>query len=285
LKYLKNKTIFLYLFSLLSVFAEAKIYDCFCFYNEFEILKIRLEELGDSVDYFVLVESIETQKGALKPLYFQENASFFEKYRNKIIHIIVNERHPEFTPWQRENYQRSCISRGLGRCKPHDIILISDVDEIPRKKLLPAIINKLHHQHTPSPVNGVGLQQSIYFFQLNRQTPTKETWGGGLWMGTVATTYRDLQQVNPQYFRDRRSQFPPVYDAGWHFTWMGGKDMIRKKMVSVVEGDDAKGSCSDEFVEEWLAKHPAVPLDESFPEYILKNEEYFKSIGYIAPYN
>jgi beta-1,4-mannosyl-glycoprotein beta-1,4-N-acetylglucosaminyltransferase len=278
------KLLFTTILSFLCLFAETKVYDCFCFYNEFELLKMRFEELWDCVDHFVLVESIETQKGNLKPLYFQENAALFEKYKDKIIHIVINERHPEFSLWEREHYQRNCITRGLARCKSDDIILISDVDEIPRRTLLPSLIKKLHNQHCHSRINAIGLQQEIYFFQLNRQTPTKETWGGGWWYGTVMTFYKEIKKSCPQYFRDHRSQFPLVYNAGWHFTWMGGRDRIRTKMVSVVEGDDAKGNCSDTFIDEWLAQHPAVPIDESFPRYLLDNLDHFKSIGYIAPY-
>ena len=150
--------------------AFTKVYDCFCFYNEFEILKIRLEELWDSVDYFVLVESIETQRGKPKPLYFEENKELFQKYLSKIIHVTVEERHPEFGLWEREWYQRNCISRGLTHCLPTDIIIISDVDEIPRRSQFSSFIQTLsrHARRPEKVIAAVGLQQSIYFFQLNR---------------------------------------------------------------------------------------------------------------------
>lgn len=56
----------------LPLWLNAKVYDCFPFFNEFELLKIRFDELNDVVDYFVLVESVETQRGNPKPLHFQE---------------------------------------------------------------------------------------------------------------------------------------------------------------------------------------------------------------------
>src|SRR5690242_8981156 len=121
------------LFLCIAMSSHAKIYDCFLFYNEIELLKMRLEELNAAVDYFVLVESVETHKGDLKPLHFKENQHLFAEYLNKIIHIVVDERHPELTGlWEKENYHRNCISRGLKQCHPSDIILLSDLDEIPR---------------------------------------------------------------------------------------------------------------------------------------------------------
>ena len=260
------------------------MYDCFCFYNEFEILKIRLEELWDSVDYFVLVESIETQRGNPKPLYFEENKELFQKYLSKIIHITVQERHPEFGLWEREWYQRNCISRGLTTCDLNDIIMISDVDEIPRNSQLPSFIQTLNRQTRMSErrIGAIGLQQSIYFYQLNRQTPTKETWGGGWWVGTVLTTYQQLIKTDPQYFRNNRGNFPLIYNAGWHFTWMGGKEKVRQKLLSVVEGSDDPLRVTDASIQKALDNHPIVPLDSSFPAYILDNIEYFKSIGFIG---
>src|SRR4029078_4600828 len=108
------------------------VYDCFIFYNEIELLKMRLEELDPVVDYFVLVESAETHRwGDPKPFYFAENQHLFKKYLHKIIHVKVDERHPEMGAWQREGYQRHGMLRGLNACKADYIILISDVDEIP----------------------------------------------------------------------------------------------------------------------------------------------------------
>ena len=106
------------------------IYDCFTFFNELEILKIRLNEMYDAVDYFVLVESEETFRGAPKPLFFYENKNAFTRYKDKIIHIIVKGKFETGSPWAREAFQRNQIMRGLENCKKNDIILISDVDEI-----------------------------------------------------------------------------------------------------------------------------------------------------------
>lgn len=280
----------LYLFIFQSFVCETKIYDCFCFYNEFEILKMRLEELWDHVDYFVLVESIETQRGDTKPLYFENHKESFSKYLEKIIHVKIEEHHPEFSFWERENYQRNCIMRGLKKCKACDIIIISDVDEIPRPSLFPQAICKLSQIKTASikggypVIAGVTMEQMLYFHQLNRRPADLASWGGGLWHGTVFTDYENLILVDPQYFRNYRSHFPYISNGGWHFTWMGGRDYIRLKAKSVVEGNPDTATLSDAEVDTIIERETAVLIDDSFPEYVRKNFNYLYNLGYIAKY-
>lgn len=279
---------------------HAKVYDCFMFFNEIELLKMRLEELDEVVDYFVLVESVETQKGALKSLFFNENRLLFEKYLPKIIHVMIEERHPEMGLWERENYQRICITRGLKNCKPSDIILISDLDEIPRPELIPSIVEllpersskllkegrwkrfKKHTKKGPHKKEKMfyldaarGFQMPYYWYQLNRLT-------GGEWVGTVATTYEMVQKFGIQHFRDYRWKFPQILNSGWHFTWMGGKDKIRVKMKSIVEGVDEQANASDAEIDALINRYPPSPIDSSFPKYVQRNLEYLKAQGFIA---
>lgn len=294
-----------------TVIAEAKVYDCFMFFNEIELLKLRLEELDDVVDYFVLVESAETQRGDPKPFYFDDNRHLFERFLNKIIYVRVDERHPEMDLWERENYQRNCIARGLQQCASSDLILISDLDEIPRPELIQKLAKRIpwrsahllekgknkkfrkHNRNKKGPskaekmfyLNGArAFEMSIYFFQLNRQTHTHETWGGGPWVGTVMTTYSMVEKFGVQHFRDYRWKFLRVYNGGWHFTWMGGKEKIKRKICSIVEGHPYGETIPDEELDRWINNHPIVPIDESFPVYVQRNVDHLKSLGFIADY-
>lgn len=267
-----------FLLAMSMAWAKPKIYDCFPFFNEIEILKMRLEELNDYVDYFVLVESVETQRGDPKPLYYAENQHLFEKYKDKIIHIVNREMHPDMELWEREHLQRNCIARGLEKCAPEDIILISDVDEIPRPSKLKRLCKLLSRNKR----RAVALTQNIYYYQLNRSTATGKTWAGDTWHGTTATTYRHFQKHSAQYFRDRRDRLYAMRDGGWHFTWMGGIDRIRQKHLSVVEGNQEINGVPDKEIASFVERHPPVPVDESFPAYVRENEAYLKSIGFIA---
>lgn len=95
-----------------------------------DLLEVRLNELYDKVDHFVLVEARETFTGNSKPLYYDENKERFQKFQDKIIHIILEGRFETTNQWAREFYQRNQLMQGLTECEPDDLILISDLDEI-----------------------------------------------------------------------------------------------------------------------------------------------------------
>ena len=119
------------------------LYDCFTFFNELEILDIRLHEMAPSVDRFVLVEARKTFQGAEKPLYFEENKALFTPFLDKIEHIIVDfpsdidhYRNAKSPAWAREYFQRDQIAQGLKTARSDDLVLISDVDEIVKSQIL-----------------------------------------------------------------------------------------------------------------------------------------------------
>lgn len=122
------------------------IFDCFTFFNELDILEVRLNELYNVVDRFVLVEATETFQGNPKPLYFSENRGRFKAFADKITHIVVEfpardlRGHVSTSPmdenWAREHYQRDQIARGLVDATPDDLIIVSDVDEIVKAEAL-----------------------------------------------------------------------------------------------------------------------------------------------------
>jgi beta-1,4-mannosyl-glycoprotein beta-1,4-N-acetylglucosaminyltransferase len=257
---------------------KAKIYDCFLFYNEYEVLKIRLEELYDHVDHFVLVECSETFRGNPKPFNFENNKHLYSKYLDKIIHIKIDERHPGLGVWQREHFQRNCLGRGLLQCHKDDVIFISDVDEIPRASFIPDISKRVQKKH----VLGVCLQQTIYFFQLNR-SPLNGLHEGKLWFGTAAMTYKKFKDHNAQFFRDksRAGKLEKLYGAGWHFTYMGGIETVKAKIQGFSHGYDDVSHLDGDW-EKQLASYPAVPINDSFPKCIRDNLDYYYSIGLIS---
>ncbi|MES2345734.1 MAG: hypothetical protein V4494_07350 [Chlamydiota bacterium] len=273
-------------FLLLPFYLAGAVYDCFPFFNEIELLKMRLSELDPYVDYFVLVESIETQRGDKKPLYFKENKHLFTEYLPKIVHVEVNENHPELELWEREHFQRNCILRGLADCHADDIIIISDLDEIPRPEAIieyHGILNPRKRKWVRAISDAYSVRMQVFYFQLNRQTPNGEIWGGGEWRGTVLTNFKTLQEHNPQFFRDHRNAWPCLTSWGWHFTWIGGRDMVRQKLGSVVEGDPNADKLSDEEIDRWMNQESrVVSVDASFPLYIQNNEKYLKTIEFVA---
>ncbi|MBJ7450300.1 MAG: hypothetical protein JHC93_08090 [Parachlamydiales bacterium] len=267
----KSKWIFILLFAVVSTFdVHAKIYDCFTFFNELDILKIRLDEMYDHVDHFVLVESAETFRGNPKPAYFNDNQHLFTKWADKIIYVYVEDRFESESPWPREAFQRNQIMRGLVDAKDDDIVLISDVDEIVRGSDMPKLISSVLND--PNCITGC--IQQLYHYYINR----KHDGSDGCWNGTQASSLSTVRQLTPQQTRVMASQYL-IENSGWHFSSMGRVNCMEKiKAFSHFEDD------TPDFPERLVQRINGltlVPIDSSYPRYILENVEYFENNGFI----
>ena len=109
-----------------------RVFDCFTFFNELDLLEVRLNELAPVVDVFVIAEATRTFTGKEKPLYFKENSARFAPFLDRMVHVVVDDFPDTSSSWTREIHQRDCVRRGLASAGPEDILLLSDVDEIPR---------------------------------------------------------------------------------------------------------------------------------------------------------
>lgn len=247
------------------------IFDCFTFFNEFDMLDIRLNTLNDVVDKFVLVESSITHSGQTKPLYFDINKEKFKPYLDKIIHIVVDDMDRLKGDWTREKYQRNSIMNGLKDVtKDEDIILISDIDEIPNPKLISKNIeDKIY-----------GFKQRLFYFYLNYE---QLNWPQ--WIGTKMLKYKTLKKLTPDYVRVDLKKFIPIKNGGWHFSYLGNIEQIRYKIQSFAHQEFNKSDIIDRIEENIKKKrdifgrteyiYTVVPIDNSFPEYIFKNKDRF----------
>jgi beta-1,4-mannosyl-glycoprotein beta-1,4-N-acetylglucosaminyltransferase len=190
-----------------------KVYDCFIFYNELDVLDIRLHELNEIVDYFVLVESTHTFTGIPKPLFYNENKQLFSKFSDKIIHIISENPFEESQKhWERESFQRNQILSGLNQSELNDLIIISDVDEIPKANIVKKHIN------TNTIITCELIHCSVY---LNRYY--------GHWINGTRI-FKKHKLTTPQKNRFDLHQIEP--QAGWHFGYLGDAKHIVNKLSS-----------------------------------------------------
>src|SRR5687767_9061046 len=118
------------------------LFDCFTFFNELELLEIRLHELSDVVDFFVLAESHTTFSGRPKSLYYEESKRRFSDYQDRIIHVVSSDLETD-DAWAREEHQRNSLLHGLRNCLPDDIVMVSDVDEIPKREAVKRAVGLL----------------------------------------------------------------------------------------------------------------------------------------------
>lgn len=271
-----------------------RLFDCFPFFNELDLLELRLRELNDVVDFFVICEARKTFTGNDKPLYFSDNMSRFSEFLPKIIHVVVENFADCKSSWDREEYQREQLRRGIGAGRPGDLIMLSDVDEIPKALIVDEIKRKSLN------VSDVWcLELDWHAFYLNVRL--KEKWGrigprivrieslNTFWglRGVYAPTQnkmRDLVRWIKACKRMRRLVHRHVArDAGWHFTWLGGVKSVAEKGSAHSAHSDLPEGKKNEFwarqrINDFLGVDNAfdiVAIDEKFPNFIRENPENF----------
>lgn len=216
-----------------------KIYDCFKFYNELELLELRMELLGDIVDYFIVVEGTRTQQGKEKPLFFKLHIDRFKKWSDKIIHIVVDDcdvaankkRIVNGFDWTIENAQRNGIIKGLRECNMNDIVIISDLDEFPRPEVLSEIrkqtMEKNGYYYNELENGAITLDTKMSYGYINAVCEK-------VWYGSTVQFFKKMS--TPQRMRDFRSCFTHIKNAGWHLTYIGNEKHLINKFDSIVEG-------------------------------------------------
>ncbi len=205
------------------------ICDAITFFNELDLLELRLSELDPVVDRFVIAEANRTHKGTLKPLYYAENKARFAQWEEKIVHIVcplANDGDGLPAIRRREMSQRNAILQGVRDCQDSDLILISDCDEIPRSHLIPMVAQGI--------TDGMVLAfiQKLYYFNFNTFAEKRP------WPGTRMCRLADARALSPHIIRNSMGQFDAHYpidrhviNGGWHFSYFGGTAAIQNKMT------------------------------------------------------
>tara|TARA_R110000822_G_scaffold67487_1_gene164370 strand:- start:658 stop:1512 length:855 start_codon:yes stop_codon:yes gene_type:complete len=270
---------------------ETVVYDCFTFFNELDLLEIRLNELDSVVDKFVIVECTETHSKAKKQLFFDKNKDRFSKFSDKIIHIIVDDA-PDIVQnssqepdrWIVEKFQRNCIERGLTSCADNDIILVSDIDEIPSSLAVRKSIELLDKNN----VCTVSFKQRFFYYFLNGLCFSGNT--EYPWLGTVACYFKNF--TGGDNTRMTKAQNVNVInDAGWHFSYLGGIEKIVNKIESFAHSEfDNSNIKNKDRIKDRIdkgidifdrARGPRqvyIEIDKSFPEYLRNNIKKFKHL-------
>ncbi len=232
-----------------------KIFDCFMFYDEKVLLDIRLNILNEFVDYFVIVESRYFHNGLERNLNF--NINEYPKFKDKIIYIIHENKpkelkkiNPEdgeelktfklnFNAHTLENNQRNDIFKGVKNAGANDMILISDVDEIPN-------LENINLKQIKNQI--ILFEQEIFYYKLNRYLPNF------IWYGTKACKKKNL--ISPQWLRNiknnryslfrldtffsKKKYINKLYvnKGGWHFSNLKNASDIELKLKSYLHYTD-----------------------------------------------
>lgn len=279
------------------------VYDCIPFFNELDILKLRMQIMAPFVDKFVLEESTVTFSGEPKPMIFANNREMFREFEDKIIYVAVdNSPMSGVTTHERDKFQKNQLIKGMEECKPEDIIIFSDVDEIPNPKTLVQIIEqfdatKIYH-----------LAQRMFYCFLNMEevsgnllSITGEFDGVAKkqWLGTKICSFGSLPKEGIVYLREVSPKDPRsvrVADGGWHFGYMGGngeRDVAKRigvKVQAAAHQEYNKTRYLQEAVDRLLcgedifdrdAQFIQVEIDDSYPDYLREHQEEYAFL--IAP--
>ncbi len=271
-----------------------KIFDSFRFFNELDLLEIRFNLLYDVVDHFVITECPYTIMGDEKPLYYWENRDRFFKFNDKVIHDVMHDIPNDFsgyiekrmyhTPYgsidrncgqryidipiryQRDIYARDYTAHSLERAgvSNDDIVITSDADEVINPLVLENMdwFNVYNHY--------VALQRTFYY-KLNLLYQED-------WMGSRICTWRKLKETSVDQLRQTHHESYRIESGGWHWSYFGGVKNLEAKLKACADSHHGIEN-AEEKIEKGLdplnrgMKYKSVPLDDTFPEYILENQD------------
>ena len=266
-----------------------KIYDCFSYWDEDLLLDLRLNILNDYVDYFVIVEGNKTWQNNPKKLRF--DIQKFSKFKNKIIYIPVEDMPDGNNPYLRENFQRNCITRGLKKSSPDDLILISDLDEIPN----PKVLNKFKID-----MKFAVFKQMHFYYKFNMHSTVNP-----FWYGSRICVKRYLK--SPQWLRELKFKKRPFWklnklrlnniieNGGWHFCNLKIASELLYKYQNLCETDDPivfKEKIEKKYLnlkeiekrihnaEDIIGRNDnfeKIDIDDRYPEYFVNNKSKYKA--------
>ena len=225
------------------------IYDCFMYFDEDLLLDLRLNSLNKFVKKFVITEATYTHNGNKKELKFDINK--FQKFKDKIIYLVVNDQPNNIfdliegeskekrgeklilNGMARDYFQRENLKRGLVDIDDEDLVLISDLDEIPNFQEL---------NFTKIKNNILIFEQKMFYYKLNL------FYSNFTWLGTKATKYKNF--ISPQWLRNikgrnysrwridtwfskkKYSNLLFIKNGGWHFTCLRTPEELEKKLLN-----------------------------------------------------
>ena len=269
------------------------VIDCIPFFNELDILKLRLHILDPLVDRFVIEEATHTFSGLPKDLCFEKNREMFEEFLPKITYLVVDNSPEKISTHERDKFQKNALAKALTDASDEDVLILSDVDEIPN----PAVLQELVKRFDPDKI--YHLAQRNFYCYLNMEevsgnllSITGEFPGveRQMWLGTKVFAKKNLPESGIIDLRDISPEDPRsvrVADGGWHFGYMGScheTDVSRRVGTKVVAAahqeyntEDVLAEVKDRLIlgEDIFGRNAVFQwavVDESYPQYLLEHK-------------
>ena len=276
-----------------------KVIDVFPFFNELDILEIRLNILDPYVERFILSEATKTFSGLDKPLYYQENKDRFEKFNHKIIHNIVEDTTPpELHPYQRDVFQKDNIKKViLENISEDDVIIWSDIDEVPN----PEAVADLETYFEQDAIFHFAQENCMGYLNLveiggiiRAMTPDWDYDDRPKWLGTKVFGKSILEKYTLSELRSKQENEKNyrIFPGGWHWSYVGSEGLsVEERVLKKIECA-AHSELNNDQIKQNVARvkdnkdplgrdyavYQTVPVDNSYPQYIRNNKEKFASL-------
>jgi beta-1,4-mannosyl-glycoprotein beta-1,4-N-acetylglucosaminyltransferase len=208
--------------------------DCFPYFNEKELLELRINVLKDYVDGFIIADADRTHRGEPKEFTCQStvNQLGLPEELIEVLRVSLPSAEEVADPWFRERGQRDALATALKLFPEDTVFICSDCDEIPNpEKLLEAQEYLKEHNDQI-----LGLNMSMHYGRADMQlcSPTGELFK---WPCATICTVKALKKYGS--ITSVRSQpnrkFLGTLDGGWHFSWMGDVAARKLKLRSIAE--------------------------------------------------
>ncbi len=287
---------------------NSKIFDIFLFNNELDLLEIRLNLLYEHVDYFILGESKKTFSELDKDLFYEKNKDTFEKFNDKIIHVVVPEPSEEdlvlcdkfynllgVRSYARDTFEKDYLKNKVSElCSDEDIILWSDLDEVPN----PEVLKEIESFYNPNEVynfaqdNFQGYLNWVETTGLIRsQTADFEYEDYPRWVGTKMCSYAILKKYTLTQMRQElpKENNARIYPGGWHWSTVGGPEITtyEERVIKKIKGAAHTEQNIPEIVDmvshriandldpigRTYASYKTLEVDDFFPTYIIENKD------------
>ena len=265
-----------------------KLIDCFMYFDEDLVLDIRLNTLNEKVDKFIIAEATKNHAGEPKKLNF--NINKFPKFKDKINYLIIDDLPLDVKSFKkgwhenhaRDQFQRNALERGYKEFSDQDIIMISDIDEIPDPEKLKEF--KIEKKYA-------------CFLQKNFQSKLNLlNISDGDWAGTRICQKKYLR--SPQWLRNFKLKRKPFWNifgnkmqiinnGGWHFSFLKDPQSIKHKIMSYSHQEyNTDEFTNTDLIKEKISKgkdlfnrdikYEKISISDIFPKYIINNKEKFK---------
>ncbi len=278
------------------------VFDCIPFFNELDILQLRLGILNPYVDRFIIEEATTTFSGQPKELCFEKNKEMFKPFLDKITYIVVDEDKDFKVTHERDYFQKNHLLEGLKDASSDDVIIFGDCDEIPN----PVILSDIIKNFDKSKVYHLAQRNFYAFLNMEEDSGKLMSITGEFpeiaqqdrkWLGTKICSIDNIPSEGIVRLRDLVSPCDKksirVADGGWHFGYMGG---YKEKNPATRIGVKVKAAAHQEYNDREVlaetmdhlilgrdifgrdARFKRVEVDDSYPLYLREHLDEYRHL-------